>query len=442
MPIAARIPAPYWVAPNATLHLGDVRECLRALPARSVHCVVTSPPYWGLRDYGTGSWEGGSAECDHRGAPLASAKNTLGGGKGQREDHFKVQRFTVPWKNGVCGKCGARRIDQQIGAEPSPEEYINTMVEVFHEVKRVLRDDGTLWLNLGDKIDGGPKRIPVRVAMALESDGWLSVQDIIWHKPNAMPEPCTKRCSKSYEYIFLMAKSNDYYFDSVAIEVDAASNNKPHKYKRSRPDDPYQLQDHDGREDDGSWGRGTTANKRDVWIVSTKGYPGAHYACFSPQLIVTCILAGTSECGCCMVCARPYERVVVRVGGETNDKQETEDIRDRSFNWSRNGKPGCGSTMDGVIASRETVGWRKMCGCSTNKIIPCVVLDPFVGSGTTVATSLELGRTGIGIDLSEAYLKENAIPRIEAAMVKERVKGDMTVLSPPQQQALKRMRGS
>src|SRR5438552_4140826 len=104
---------PFWSVEGATLYLGNAVDVLRRLPTRSVHCVISSPPYWGLRDYGTGTWEGGSAECDHRGAPLASTKRVLGGGNGQRDDHFKVQQFTVPWRNGTCGKCGAKRIDMQ-----------------------------------------------------------------------------------------------------------------------------------------------------------------------------------------------------------------------------------------------------------------------------------------------------------------------------------------
>ncbi len=232
------------------------------------------------------------------------------------------------------------------------------------------------------------------------------VQDIIWYAPNKMPESVTTRCAKSHEHIFLMAKANGYYFDSEAIRQPAAENNRPHKYKRSRPNDPYQEQDGD-RSDDGSWGREETANKRDVWVVPTQGYRGAHFAVFSPKLIEPCILAGTSEHGCCAECRKPYERVVVKTG---EVKTEPNEDRDRSFEWSRNGKTG---SLDGVHPRRDTVGWRKMCGCLTDEVMPCIVLDPFVGSGTTVATAMQLGRAGIGIDLSETYLTENAIPRIE-----------------------------
>jgi hypothetical protein len=154
--------------------------------------------------------------------------------------------------------------------------------------------------------------------------------------------------------------------------------------------------------------------KKDTFVVSTRGYPGAHFATFNPKLITPCILAGTSEHGCCAECGGPYERVVIRSGGISVDGSS--ENRDRSFPSQRNGLPGSNSTLDGVVATKETIGWRRVCGCQTDKVVPCTVLDPFVGSGTTVATSLLLGRAGVGIDLSEVYLRENAIPRIEAAL--------------------------
>ena len=368
-------PTPYWSGPGATLYLGDTRDRLRDLPPRSIHCTVTSPPYWGLRSY-------------------------------LEEDHHSKQ--------------------YEIGAEPSPDCgthgqaqcgacFVCSMVSVFREVRRVLRDDGTLWLNLGDTFDDGQLLIPSRVALALVADGWKLVQDIIWYSPNKMPEPVQNRCTKSHEHIFLLTKGPDYYFDSVAIEEDASDPKRPAQgnYRRPRPGDPYKQQQ---GESDRTWGESGTVNKRDVWIVPTRGYPGAHFATFSPELITPCILAGTSEHGTCSTCRRPWERAVVRVGG-ISAETDNENTRDRSFNWSRNGKPGSGSTLDGTVARRETVGWRKMCGCRTDEVVPAVVLDPFVGSGTTVATALELGRRGVGIDLSEKYLRENAIPRIEATTV-------------------------
>lgn len=224
--------------------LGNCLDRLKELPDESVHCCVTSPPYFGLRDYG------------HAG---------------------------------------------QIGLENSPQDFVNKLVEVFREVRRVLRNDGTLWLNLGDtyagsggagnqfgqiqnglakyKQKGRPKDIglkhkdligiPWRVAFALQADGWYLRQDIIWHKPNPMPESVLDRCTKAHEYIFLLSKNERYYFDSDAIK------------------EPGNGQD----------AADTLRNKRSVWQVNLQPFSGAHFATFPPALIMPCILAGCPEGG-------------------------------------------------------------------------------------------------------------------------------------------------
>lgn len=233
-------------APDLTVYQGDVREILKALPNESVQCIVTSPPYWGLRDYGTAQWVGGSQECDHKPSSTPEkrgiASSTLGGGKansGHQQEGYK----------GECRKCGARRIDSQLGLEPTPEEYVANLVDVFREVRRALRKDGTLWLNLGDSYSGSgvnngtvnpglskaaqrgdvahtsrpntrvpglkPKDmigIPWRVAFALQADGWYLRSDIIWHKPNPMPESVTDRPTKAHEYMFLLTLSGTPQF--------------------------------------------------------------------------------------------------------------------------------------------------------------------------------------------------------------------------------------
>jgi len=276
--------------------------------------------------------------------------------------------------------------------------------------------------------DGNLVGVPWRVALALQADGWVLRQDIIWYAPNKMPESVKNRCSKSHEHIFLLAKG-DYYYDSVAIEepsVKAGVVPGGKRYAEIGKDGNGYINAsaaslNEAPVDD-------TKNKRDVWIVPTQGYPGAHFATYSPKLITPCILAGTSEHGCCAECGAPYERVVVRVGGASVDGDG--ENRDRSFPSQRNGLPGSGSTLDGQAARRETVGWRQMCGCPTAEVRPAVVLDPFVGSGTTVETAILLGRHGVGIDLSEKYLIENAVPRIEAAIRGERVPRRATTAMP------------
>jgi len=235
---------------------------------KTIQCCVTSPPYFGLRDYG------------HAG---------------------------------------------QIGLEQTPDEYVRKMVEVFREVRRVLRDDGTLWLNLGDSYAGGGGHspnapssatsksgkygdalvsggikpqgvikvkdligIPWRVAFALQADGWYLRQDIIWHKPNPMPESVTDRCTKAHEYIFLLTKSNKYYFDSKAMREPAVKGYAGSKFNSGKTA-THQM----GRSSEADRADDGMRNRRSVWTVTTKPYKGAHFATYPPDLIEPCILAGT-----------------------------------------------------------------------------------------------------------------------------------------------------
>jgi DNA modification methylase len=297
---------------------------LKTLESESVQCCVTSPPYWGLRDYG---------------------------------------------------------VSGQLGLEKTPEEYVAKMVAVFREVKRVLRNDGTLWLNLGDSYSGGgrgfgyggkqdtnkgcdgmPKSIiadglkskdlvgiPWRVAFALQADGWYLRQDIIWSKPNPMPESVTDRCTKSHEYIFLLTKSARYYYDNEAIKEEAAFDGRqdtimkgsekyaaeivPNTSPQSvavRGHERWPSKDENGLQ---------LRNKRSVWTVATQPYKEAHFATFPQEIPRTCILAGSKE-------------------GDT-------------------------------------------------------ILDPFCGSGTTGEVALKLNRNFIGIELNEKYVNDLIIPRLD-----------------------------
>lgn len=246
----------------------------RSIPLadKSVQCCVTSPPYWGLRDYG------------HSG---------------------------------------------QIGLEQTPDEYVAQMVAVFREVRRVLRDDGTLWLNLGDSyssggmsnpsskstLGGGKDRgasgylisrsapaglkpkdlvgIPWRVAFALQADGWYLRQDIIWHKPNPMPESVTDRCTKAHEYVFLLSKSARYYYDAEAVkEANSETSRTGGTYRTSASKNKQKGNGHSGICREGFVIPRNGRNRRSVWTVATRPYKGAHFATFPPQLIEPCILAG------------------------------------------------------------------------------------------------------------------------------------------------------
>ena len=355
---------------------GDALTELRKLPDESVHCCVTSPPYWGLRDYGTAKWEGGDTGCDH--APRAQVE-------GSKTDTNAGALRDKPFN--VCPKCGACRIDSQLGLEKTPEEYVAKMVEVFREVKRVLRKDGALWLNLGDSYftppagnkNGRPHQnaygdneqaaramfrasqvkgghhptlkhknlcgIPWRVAFALQADGWYLRSDIIWAKPNPMPESVRDRPTRSHEYIFLMSKNAKYYFDQEAVKEPVAESTvgrgpvdfggaKGRRYKANiKPEDP------NFRGGSEQWGRTfdytesckNGRNIRSVWTMTTKPFKEAHFATFPPELPERCIKAGCP------------------VGG--------------------------------------------------------TVLDPFFGAGTVGVVAKQLGRDFIGIDLKDEYCK-------------------------------------
>ena len=366
---------PYYADDWLTVHQGDARTVLATMPAESVHCVVTSPPYWGLRDYGTATWAGGEAECDHRGADHSRNDTTNashGTFIGTRGTQPAKQRSVI--QRDTCGKCGATRIDSQLGLEPTPDEYVANMVEVFREVRRVLRDDGTLWLNLGDSYantggmtggtsgkDGSAKRaarmfeggyrplssglkpkdlvgIPWRVAFALQADGWYLRSDIIWSKPNPMPESVTDRPTKSHEYVFLLSKSARYYFDADAVREGqesavatraqmtraldlAAAAGLTHAHLaairsvgitdvgkatvtqngRGKNDPKVQALADEAKAVLGGYYREflvpSNRNSRSVWTIATQPYPGAHFAVFPRKLVEPCIKAGCPEGG-------------------------------------------------------------------------------------------------------------------------------------------------
>ena len=307
---------------GVTIVEGDAMGSLRLLDDQSVNCCVTSPPYWGLRDYGTAKWEGGDPACKHQqGRPGAGRADGIVDERAQRN------RDGAGAMGGDCARCGARRIDSQLGLEATPQEYADKMVAVFREVRRVLRDDGTLWLNLGDSYaanrsyqvnstKGGPKHgsgqaaggkgsqvpvgykpkdligIPWRVAFALQADGWYLRQDLIWAKPNPMPESVRDRCTKSHEYIFLLAKSEKYYFDAAAISEPSVTGDTRIPYAPGQVDGRGNGHDRGGCSECTSDSAGTTRNKRSVWTVTTKPYREAHFATFPPDLIKPCVLAG------------------------------------------------------------------------------------------------------------------------------------------------------
>lgn len=358
--------------------VGDARRL--AIADKSVHCCVTSPPYWGLRDYG---------------------------------------------------------VPDQLGMESTPDEYVANMVKVFAEVYRVLRDDGTLWLNLGDSYandtkwggSGGnpasknytsglggcigqkakrntglsPKSlvgIPWKVAFALQDAGWTLRQDIIWHKPNGMTESVRDRCTKAHEYVFLLSKNKRYFYDSEAVKVPAqnrgaADADKLTRRKRGLPRDGGIGRFTRGGGSETGFGSFETRNLRSVWKISTNSFKGAHFATFPPKLASRCILAGTSAKGCCPDCGSPWVRILERSRVPTRPAKESKVV-------------GLGSEVVGNrdplrhVTVTKDVGWKPSCKCGGDPV-PCTVLDPFSGAGTAGLVAVGAGRRFIGVEINPEY---------------------------------------
>jgi len=419
---------------------GDVMDGLRSLPENCVQCTVTSPPYFALRDYG---------------------------------------------------------VDGQIGLEATPEEFIDTMVRVFREVRRVTRPDGVLWLNLGDSYSGSSSSkgavvnknsmsagtgqdvgyrdkplgivngykakdlmgIPWRCAFALQADGWYFRSAMPWIKRNCMPESTTDRPTSAIEYIFLMTKSARYFYDGEAIRVPSSESyqndarpqgvlrqkvNKRSKYpnegqfkkqdqtgnptytgfnerwnnqkQSKRADLPANQRVSGGKREDGTpIGDGQTRNYRNsdpffeswqglysesenplAFVINPQSRPELHFATFPDLLAATCIKAGTSEYGCCPKCGAPYQRIVECSGGTTGKS------------WHPHADDGVTGQIGGMPTegySRQFKGWQPGCKCGEKERSPCLVLDPFMGSGTVAVVARELNRSSVGCELNPAYVE-------------------------------------
>lgn len=383
-----------------------------------VQMCVTSPPYFGLRDYG---------------------------------------------------------VEGQLGLEETPEQFIASMVEVFRAVRDVLADDGTLWVNIGDSYASKPNGpfmgksglqgslsphvavrtanarrsshvpeglkhkdligIPWMLAFALRADGWYLRQEIIWHKPNPMPESVTDRCTKAHESIFLLSKSPRYFFDSEAIKEPAvgAQSVTGVGWNRTAAADPRDARGMDrGRSRRDSFKRDdskraevipgqtvgthqperaentydiTKRNRRSVWSIATRPYKGAHFAVFPPALVEPCILAGTSERGHCPACGARWRRQVEREtkfeGNSAKAGRSTEEVN-ASGKHIGGVNGGNFNLKMGPVVSSTTTGWVPACDCGCAPV-PDLVLDPFMGSGTTAAVAIQRGRDFIGCELNHEY---------------------------------------
>jgi DNA modification methylase len=410
------------------IKIGDCREVLKTLPDKHFQTCITSPPYYGLRDYGTASWVGGSENCSHIGDTLGNNRNFIDeGGRGSNKASLST---------GDCIKCGAKRVDSQIGLEETPEQFVESLVNVFREIKRVLKDDGTLWLNLGDSYSSGgrttttnqsvrgdkdygvtrpppvegikPKDlfgIPWRVAFALQADGWYLRQDIIWNKPNPMPESVQDRCTKAHEYIFLLSKSPHYYFDNVAIKEETTTFDNS-----NRDRDTTKLNNTPGRTKMAGLktNQYETRNKRSVWTVNTKPYKEAHFAVFPTDLIEPCVLAGSSA-KICSGCGKSYRREMVIT--DVPDRI----VRDHMVGViPKRDKPSRMNSKDMLSLTKEDNGFVKQCKCDTDKTEQDRIIDPFGGSGTTALVADRHNRDATVIELNEEYID----------IAKKRLEGD------------------
>lgn len=390
----------------------------RAIPLADevVQTVVTSPPYWGLRDYG---------------------------------------------------------IKDGIGLEESPEAWVEQMVQVFREVRRVLRPDGTVWLNVGDayctmggartyhgiragRQDEPPRPehtdpgkhgrwnrdynglkpkdligLPWRLAFALQADGWWLRSDVVWSKPNPMPESVTDRPAKAHESLFLLTKSPRYFYDADAVREEASPasiariNQSTFDQQEGGPKDYARTETNRNRSTRKTlenFAKNPGRNLRTVWTVPTQPFPDAHFATFPEALVLPCIRAGTSEKGACGECGAPWERVTERTayGSRAGDG----DPMVEGFQRNRMGGQ---HFWDNEYEPPRTTGWQPTCDHETGPV-PCIVLDPFAGSGTTGIIARKLGRRFVGLDLSEDYCRM-ARRRIRAEG-RVQTKGAMKKLDP------------
>ena len=243
--------------------------------------------------------------------------------------------------------------------------------------------------------------IPAQVAIALRADGWYLRKDIIWAKRNCLPESITDRPTSSHEHIFLLAKSRKYYYDAEAIREPAQNWGIRDRVNGKYHNEGSGLQPHRGLDKDTNpAGR----NKRDVWWIATQPFPASHFAVFPIELIRPCILAGSSERGCCPECGAPWERIIDKKSVNLSNAAKAETVIEGKGHVSSQVREGH-DVRNGPTSINKTVGWRLTCACNAGDPVPCTILDPFFGSGTTGIIAKQEGRHYLGVELSEKYCK-------------------------------------
>jgi DNA modification methylase len=451
---------------TVSIRVGHVLSELAKLPDESVHCVVTSPPYYGLRSYGTEPqvW-GGDPGCAHdfESETITSeigkgnwAQGTNGRGELQPGGvDAKREPVRTTAERGFCRHCGAWRGD--LGLEPTLDLYLDHMLEIMREVRRVMRKDAACFLNIGDSYAGSwgaqsrehagkhadnpsalsanqikhhPQRgshtgsiraaglkpkdlmlIPWRLAIRLQEDGWWVRSAICWAKKAPMPESCTDRPTSAWEPVFLLTKAAKYFYDAEAVKEAADVKNFRDSASARRDVPPGALTDSgfaNGR-------HYTSRNLRNVWTLGPEPFSDAHFATFPTEIPRICIKAGTSEKGVCPKCCAPWCRVTARAKQPQSYDAVKYDQADPMFCTKRN--MGARYQAEADANPIETVGWQPSCGCNAGDPVPATVLDPFGGAGTTGLVSEQLQRNSILIELNPAY----------AEMAQRRIRDDASL---------------
>ena len=395
----------HWTNDRATLQTADARNL--PLQPNSVHCIVTSPPYLGLRTYNLepSIWPEHASDCEH-------------------DWQTQPKRGNLPPQQ-YCHRptCGAWL--GTYGSEPSIEEYIDHTLLIFRELKRVLRPDGTLWLNVADSYNTtgvrfrrsppgqnrAPKRttqdpkdkdlllMPARMSVALQQDGWYVRSEVIWDKTNCKPEATTDRPRKTHENVFILSKTPHYFYDHEAVKTPASpftnARRRDGRYEPTKGTDPSDRRT-------GTWvftHQPETVNLRTVWSIGIDNRQDQHYAGFPEKLAETCILAATSERGACPECGAQWARTS-QPESHSEDHQQT--LMPKA------------TATDGEAPPP----WTPQCNHRAQPI-PSLVLDPFCGTGTTVAAAINLGRSAVGTDASDHYIKmaANRLSQLTVPMI-------------------------
>lgn len=441
------------------LLVGDCRAMLRTLKAGTIQVCATSPPYYGLRAYQTAPqvW-GGAPECEHVwGEDLPASRARWGDvdtlSEKQASNHGSAQMVATLERSGgnFCQRCSGWR--GELGGEPHPDLFVAHLVEVFREVRRVLRPDGVLFVNLGDSYATGagavgncpgggaqgerwkgpttqPNRMPMaglkpkdmclvpqRFALAMQADGWWCRSECIWWKPNGMCSSVDDRPTLSHETVWMFTQAERYFWDGFAVRKPYAKSTLPQQgtryageglkaYEEHQAQNPSDvkrraiasMEERGGANLRSVW-RADPDDLEDVWEINTVASNIPHYAMMAPDVARLCVKAASSEKGRCPHCRAPWERVTEKSGG-TWEKRKQDGHPQRYGVVSTKGMPSYPEGSFGEV-SVTSIDWRPTCTCPPHDPEPCLVLDPFAGVCTTGVVALQEGREFVGCELSD-----------------------------------------